>query len=412
MQRRVVITGLGPIAPVGIGKEAFWRSLIEGRSGITEISSFDASEFPSRIAGEVCDFDPAGFIEPREIKRMDRFCHFAVAATKLALEDAVLEIEPSMAEKVGVIVGVGVGGLKTLEEQHKVLLEKGPRKVSPFLVPMMICDLAAGYVSILTGAKGPNLCIVTACASSTHAIGEAYETIKRGAADICLTGGTEAGVTPLGVAGFCAARALSTRNDEPTKASRPFDAKRDGFVIAEGAGIVVLETLENALTRNAHVYAEIIGYGATGDAHHITAPAPDGEGAARAVQMALDEAGLPATAVDYINAHGTSTPYNDEFETTAIKKVFGKHAYELAISSTKSMTGHLLGATGAIELIACAMAIQTGVIPPTINLEYPDPLCDLNYTPNVAIKREVSVAMSNSFGFGGHNATLLIRKLT
>ncbi|MDI6892438.1 MAG: beta-ketoacyl-ACP synthase II [Actinomycetota bacterium] len=412
MQRRVVITGLGPIAPVGIGKEAFWRSLIEGRSGITEISSFDASEFPSRIAGEVCDFDPADFIEPREIKRMDRFCHFAVAATKLALEDAALGIEPSMAERVGVIVGVGIGGLKTLEEQHKVLLEKGPRRVSPFLVPMMISDLAAGYVSIFTGARGPNLCTVTACASSTHAIGEAYETIKRGAADICLTGGTEAAITPLGVAGFCAARALSTRNDEPTKASRPFDAKRDGFVIAEGAGIVVLETLENALARDAHVYAEIIGYGATGDAHHITAPAPDGEGAARAVQMALDEAGLPATAVDYINAHGTSTPYNDEFETAAIKKVFGKHAYELAISSTKSMTGHLLGATGAIELIACAMAIQTGIIPPTINLEYPDPLCDLNYIPNVAIKREVSVALSNSFGFGGHNATLLIRKLT
>lgn len=412
MQRRVVITGIGPITPIGIGKDAYWASLREGKSGIDKISSFDVSDFSSQIAGEVKDFNPADFIEEREIRRMDRFCHFAVAATELALKDANLEITPEIADRTGVIVGSGIGGIATLEAQHKLLLEKGPKRVSPFLVPMMICDLAAGYISIFTGAKGPNLCIVTACASSTHAIGEAYETIKRGAADICITGGTEAGVTPLGVAGFCAARALSTRNDEPQKASRPFDAKRDGFVIAEGAGILILETLERALARGAHIYGEMIGYSATGDAYHITSPAPDGEGAARAMQVALDEAKLSPEDIDYINAHGTSTLYNDEFETAAIKTVFGDYAYEVPISSTKSMTGHLLGATGAIELMACMFAIKHGIIPPTINLEYPDPLCDLNYVPNVAIKKETRVAMSNSFGFGGHNAAIIIQQFT
>lgn len=411
MNRRVVVTGIGPITPIGIGKDTYWQSLVEGKSGIDKISLFDASEYPSQIAGEVRDFEPKNFIDEREIRRMDRFCHFAVAAAQLALEDAKLKITPEIANETGVIIGSGIGGLGTLEAQHKILLEKGVKRVSPFLVPMMICDLAAGYVSISTGAKGINLCTVTACASGTHAIGEAFEAIKRGAIDICITGGTEAGVTPLGVAGFCAARALSTRNDEPQKASRPFDAKRDGFVIAEGAGILILETLESALSRDAHIYGEIVGYGATGDAYHITSPSPDGEGAARAIQQALDEVGLIAEDIDYINAHGTSTQYNDEFETMAIKNIFGDHAYKLLVSSTKSMTGHALGAAGAFELIACALVIKNGIVPPTINLEYPDPLCDLNYVPNKAVKKEIKCAMSNSFGFGGHNAAIIIRQL-
>ncbi|MEW6189482.1 MAG: beta-ketoacyl-ACP synthase II [Actinomycetota bacterium] len=411
MERRVAITGLGPVTPVGIGKEAYWQSLVMGKSGISEITHFDASEYPTRIAGEIRNFNSGDFMEPKEAKRMDRFTQFAIAATKLALDDAKLKITASIAERVGVVIGSGIGGLGTLEEQYKILLEKGPRRVSPYLIPMMICDLAAGQVSIFFGAKGPNACVVTACATSTHAIGDAFEMIKRGIADICIAGGSEACITPLGVSGFCACRALSRRNDEPTRASRPFDAERDGFVMSEGAGIVILETLESARSRGAHIYAEVVGYGLTGDAYHITAPSPTGEGAARSMRMALDEADLSPEQVDYINAHGTSTPYNDEFETMAIKKVFGKHAYELLVSSTKSMTGHLLGAAGAIELIACAMAIETGIVPPTINLEKPDPLCDLNYVPNVAVKRDVSVAMSNSLGFGGHNATLVIRRL-
>jgi len=410
VQRRIVITGLGPVTPIGIGKEAYWQSLVMGNSGISEITHFDASEYPTRIAGEIQDFDPTAFIEPKEAKRMDRFTQFAIAATKLALDDAKLKITPSIAERVGVVIGSGIGGLGTLEEQHKILLEKGPRRVSPYLIPMMICDLAAGQVSIFFGAKGPNTCVVTACAASTHAIGDAFEMIKRGITDICIAGGSEASITPLGISGFCACRALSRRNDEPTRASRPFDAQRDGFVMSEGAGIVILETLEGARSRGAHIYAEVVGYGLTGDAYHITAPSPTGEGAARSMQMALDEADLSPEQVDYINAHGTSTPYNDEFETMAIKKVFGKHAYELLVSSTKSMTGHLLGAAGAIELIACAMTIETGIVPPTINLEKPDPLCDLNYVPNIAVKSDVSIAMSNSLGFGGHNATLVIKR--
>jgi len=395
---------------VGIGKEAFWESLINGKSGIARITFFDVDDFSTQIAGEVKDFDPSKSIEVKEARRMDRFSQFAVAATKLALEDAELTIDDSIAERVGVIVGSGVGGLGTLEAQHKVLLEKGPRRVSPFLVPMMICNLAAGHVSIAFGAKGPNACTVTACASASHAIGDAYELIKRGAADICIAGGSEAAITPLSLAGFCAARALSTRNDEPTRASRPFDAERDGFVLGEGAGIVILETLESAEARGAHIYAEVVGYGMTGDAYHITAPSPQGEGAARAMQAALDEAGLEPSEVDYINAHGTSTPYNDEFETMAIKTVFCKHAYNLMVSSTKSMTGHLLGAAGGIEMIACALAIERGIIPPTINYEHPDSQCDLNYVPNIAIKKPVKVAMSNSLGFGGQNASLIIRK--
>jgi len=411
VQKRVVITGLGPITPIGIGKDVFWESLIKGKSGIGKITSFDADEFSSRIAGEVENFDPKDYVEAKEARRMDRFSQLGVASAKMALEDAGLAITNSNADRVGVIVGSGIGGLKTLEEQHKILLEKGPKRISPFLVPMMIPDMAVGNISIALGAKGPNFCTVTACASGTHAIGEAYEVIKRGAADVCIAGGTEAPITPLGVGGFCAARALSTRNDEPTKASRPFDAKRDGFVIAEGAGIVILETLENALNRNANIYAEMVGYGATGDAYHITLPAPRGEGAARAMQMAIDESNLDCKEIDYINAHGTSTLYNDEFETMAIKNVFGKHAYDLAVSSTKSMTGHTLGAAGGIEAIVCALAIEKHIIPPTINYEYPDPKCDLNYVPNQAIKKNITAAMSNSLGFGGHNASIIIKEL-
>ncbi|MBI4744518.1 MAG: beta-ketoacyl-ACP synthase II [Actinobacteria bacterium] len=409
MARRVVVTGLGVVSPIGTGKNDFWHSLINGKSGINKITRFDSADYTTQIAGEITDFNPVDFMENKDSKRMDRFAQFAVAAAKLAIEDAQLAINDSNADRTGVIVGSGIGGLSTLEEQHKVLLEKGPRKVSPFLVPMMISNLAAGYISIIFGARGPNSCIVTACASSSHAIGDAFEIIKRGAADICIAGGSEASITPLGVAGFCAARALSTRNDEPQKASRPFDAKRDGFVIAEGSGIVILEELETALKRKAHIYGEIIGYGMTGDAYHITAPAPEGRGASEAMKAALKEADLKPEEVDYINAHGTSTLYNDEFETKAIKNVFGEHAYKLAVSSTKSMTGHLLGAAGGIELIACALSIENDLIPPTINYENPDPACDLDYVPNNSRKRKVNVALSNSLGFGGHNATLIIK---
>lgn len=410
MNRRVVVTGLGTVSPVGIGKDDFWRALVAGESGIGKITAFDARDFASQIAGEVKDFDIADFIDNREARKMDRFSQLAIAASKLALEDSGLKIDSSNAERVGVIIGSGIGGLSTLEAQHEILLSKGPRRVSPFLVPMMICNMAAGQVSIVVGAKGPNSCTVTACASGSHAIGDAFELIKRGAADACVCGGSEACVTPIAVAGFSSMRALSTRNDEPQKASRPFDAKRDGFVIGEGAGIIILELLENALARGAHIYGEIVGYGMTGDAYHITAPSPEGEGAARAMEAALQEAQISPTEVDYINAHGTSTPYNDEFETMAIKKVFGKHAYRLAISSTKSETGHLLGAAGGIEMIACALALETSSIPPTINYEFPDPQCDLNYVPNIFLKKNVKTAMSNSLGFGGHNVSLVIKK--
>lgn len=410
MNRRVVVTGLGTVSPVGIGKDDFWRALVAGESGIGKITAFDARDFASQIAGEVKDFDIADFMDNREARRMDRFSQFAIAASKLALEDSGLKIDSSNAERVGVIIGSGIGGLSTLEAQHEILLTKGPRRVSPFLVPMMICNMAAGQVSIVVGAKGPNSCTVTACASGGHAIGDAFELIKRGAADACVCGGSEACVSPIAVAGFSSMRALSTRNDEPQKASRPFDAKRDGFVIGEGAGIVILELLENALARGARIYGEIVGYGMTGDAYHITAPSPEGEGAARAMEAALQEAQISPAEVDYINAHGTSTPYNDEFESMAIKKVFGEHAYRLAISSTKSETGHLLGAAGGIEMIACALVLETGSIPPTINYEFPDLQCDLNYVPNVFLKKNVEIAMSNSLGFGGHNVSLVIKK--
>lgn len=412
MSRRVVITGIGPISPNGQGKKDFWDALVQGRSGIDRIKSFDPSDYSSQIGGEVKGFDPLEYLEPKEVRRMDRFSHFAVAATQMALEDAGLKITPAIENRVGVIIGSGIGGLGTLEEQHKVMLEKGPSRVSPFLIPMMICNMAAGNVAMVFRAKGPNTCVVTACASSSHAIGDAYEIIKRGGADVCIGGGAEAGLTPFGLAGFCALRALSTRNDEPQKASRPFDVSRDGFVMGEGAGILILEELEFAKSRGAHIYCELAGYGASADAYHQTAPDPKGKGAARAMQMALDEAGISPGSVDYINAHGTSTPLNDEFETLAIKNVFGEHAYKLKVSSTKSMTGHLLGAAGGLEAIVCALAIENSIIPPTINLENPDPLCDLDYVPHKAVTQDVSIAISNSLGFGGHNATLLVKKFS
>lgn len=405
-----MITGVGPVSPNGIGKEDFWVALISGRSGIDRIKAFDVSDYPSQIGGEVEGFDPLAYLQPKDAKRMDRFSQFGVAATKLALDDAGLKITPEIEDRVGVIVGSGIGGLKTLEDQHKIFLERGPSRVTPFLIPMMICNMAAGNVAMLFKAKGPNTCVVTACATASHAIGDAYELIRRGKADACIAGGAEAGLTPFGLAGFCALKALSTKNDEPQKASRPFDAKRDGFVMSEGAGIVILEELGFAKKRGARIYCELAGYGASADAYHQTAPDPEGKGAARSMQMALDEAGIPPEEVDYMNAHGTSTPYNDEFETMAIKQVFGDHAFKLKISSTKSMTGHLLGAAGGLELIVCSLVIENGLIPPTINQEHPDPLCDLDYVPNKAVAQEVKVAMSNSLGFGGHNATLLVKK--
>jgi len=410
MGRRVVITGMGPLTSVGTGTEAFWLGLQQGKSGIGPITNFEPKGYTTTIAGEVANFNATEFMEAKEARRMDRFQQFAVGAASIALQDAGLEITPDIADTTGVIVGSGIGGLGSMEDQHQTLVDRGPRRVSPFIIPMMITDLAAGHISIVFGARGPNMCTVSACASSNHAIGEAYETIKRGIADVMITGGSEAPITPLGVAAFCAARALSTRNDEPHKASRPFDANRDGFVMAEGAGILIIEELNRAKDRGARIYAEIIGYGASGDAYHVTQPDPSGSGAIRSMKMAIDEAGMSLNEVDYINAHGTSTEVGDVAETIAIKNLFGEHAYKLLVSSTKSMTGHLLGAAGAVELIASALAIKDGVVPPTINLDNPDEQCDLNYVPKKAIEKDIKVALSNSFGFGGHNASLLIKK--
>jgi 3-oxoacyl-[acyl-carrier-protein] synthase II len=405
--RQVVITGLGVVSPVGNDKKEFFSSLINGISGIGRISLFDPSGYPSQIAGEVKNWQPLNFFDKRQARRLDRFTQFALVAARQAVEDADLNIGSHNSKEVGVIIGSGIGGLTTLEQQHKILLEKGSKRVSPFLIPMMIADLAAGEVAIYFGAKGPNFACVSACASSTHAIGEAYETIKRGAAEVIIAGGSEAPITPLSVAGFSSAKALSTRNDQPEKASRPFDASRDGFVIAEGAGILVLEELSYAVKRRARIYSEIVGYGATDDAYHITAPDSSGEGAASAMRIALND--LSLSDVGYINAHGTSTQANDKLETLAIKKVFGSQAKQLLISSTKSMTGHLLGATGAIEVIATVLAMRNKVIPPTINLDNPDPECDLNYVPNQAVKTGIDISLSNSFAFGGHNACLAIK---
>ncbi|MBP3400502.1 MAG: beta-ketoacyl-ACP synthase II [Selenomonadales bacterium] len=410
MMRRVVITGIGAITPIGIGKDAFWNALIEGKSGVGPITRFDVSEYTTKIAGEVSDFVVTDFIDKKEAKRMDRSTQYAVAASKLAIDDAKLDLEAEDRERIGVIIGTGIGGMEALYEQYKVLFAKGPGRISPFLVPMMIGNMASGMTSIRFGLQGPSSCVVTACATGTNSIGDAARAIKYGDADVMLAGGTEAPISPAALAGFGSMKALSTRNDEPERASRPFDKDRDGFVMGEGAGVIVLESLEHALARGAHIYAELAGYAYNSDAYHITAPAPGGVMAAKAMRQALKDGGIEPNEVDYINAHGTSTGLNDKNETMAIKEVFGDHAYELAVSSIKSMTGHLLGAAGGVECIAAAMSIDQGIIPPTINYETPDEGLDLNYVPNVAEKREVRVALSNSLGFGGHNATLALKK--
>jgi 3-oxoacyl-[acyl-carrier-protein] synthase II len=408
--RRVVVTGLGALTPVGNTAEEFWTSITQGRSGIGPITRFDTTEFSTRIAGEVRNFDPLAWVDKKEARRLDPFLQYAIAGAAMAVEDAALDPSRIEATRFGVLIGSGIGGITTLLDTHQVLLSKGPDRVSPFFIPMMIVNMASGLVSMRFGAKGPNSSVATACATGNHAIGDAFKLIQRGEADVMIAGGSEAIVVPLCIAGFSSLKALSTRNDEPTRASRPFDADRDGFVCGEGAGILILEALDHAQRRDARIYAELVGYGLTGDAHHMTAPDPEGDGAARAMAGALQDAGVASDAVGYINAHGTSTPYNDRFETMAIKRVFGDHAHRLAVSSTKSMTGHLLGAAGGIEAIATVLALHHGVLPPTINYETPDPECDLDYVPNQARKQDVEVAVSNAFGFGGTNATLVFRK--
>ena len=408
--KRVVITGVGLITPLGVGIENSWAGLMEGRSGVGRITHFDASAFHTQIAGEVEGFNPEDYIEPKEVKKMDRFIHFGMAASTMAMEDSGLKIDEHNAARVGVFVGAGMGGLPAIERYHKILLEKGPRRITPFFIPMLVINLAAGQISIKFGAKGPNSAVATACATGSHAIGDAFKVIERGDADAMIAGGTESVITMLGIGGFNAMKALSTRNHEPEKASRPFDKDRDGFVMGEGAGIVILEEISHAIRRGARIYAEIVGYGLSGDAYHITAPAPGGEGAARCMAMALKDGGVQPQQVDYINAHGTSTKHGDEVETAAVKTVFGDHAYKVAISSTKSMTGHLLGAAGGVEAVIAVMSIHRGLIPPTINLDDPDPECDLDYVPHSARTAEVGYALSNSFGFGGTNACLLFKK--
>ncbi|AYA75114.1 beta-ketoacyl-[acyl-carrier-protein] synthase II [Bacillus sp. Y1] len=407
-KKRVVVTGVGAVTPVGNNVETAWNNVLAGVSGVGPLTRLNADEYPAKVAAEVKDFQVEDFIDKKDARKMDRFTHYAVAAAKMAVEDSGLEINDSNSHNIGVWIGSGIGGMETFESQYETFLSRGYRRVSPFFVPMMIPDMATGQVSITLGARGFNSCTVTACATGTNSIGDAFKVIQRGDAVAMVTGGAEAPITKMSVAGFCANTALST-NPDPSKASRPFDLNRDGFVIGEGAGIVVLEELEHALARGAKIYAEIVGYGATGDAYHITAPAPGGEGGARAMKMAINDAGLNVNEVDYVNAHGTSTDYNDRFETLALKEVFGEHAYKLAVSSTKSMTGHLLGAAGGVEAIFSVLAIKEGMIPPTINYETPDPECDLDYVPNEARKQEVQVAMSNSLGFGGHNATIVFK---
>jgi len=410
LKRRVVVTGMGMVSPLGMGVEKTWNALIQGKSGVGRITRFDSAGFDTQIAAEVKDFAPENFMDKKEARRMDIFIQYALAAAVMAMEDSQFKITPQNAERVGVVVGAGLGGLTTIESFHKVLLEKGPGRISPFFIPMLIVNEAPGHISMRFGAKGPNSSVVTACATGNHNIGDAWKVIQRGDADAILTGGVESTITPLAVGGFNAMKAISTRNNEPEKASRPFDKDRDGFVMGEGGGIILLEEMEHALNRGAKIYAEIVGYGLTGDAYHITAPAPDGEGAARCMAMALRDAGIRPEEVDYINAHGTSTEYNDLYETIAIKTVFKEHARKLPVSSTKSMTGHLLGGAGGVESIFTVLTIFQGVIPPTINYETPDPNCDLDYVPNVARKAEVRVALSNSFGFGGTNAVLVFKK--
>ncbi|MDQ0194992.1 beta-ketoacyl-ACP synthase II [Paenibacillus wynnii] len=409
MSHRVVVTGMGVVTSLGKDLETFWDNLMNGKSGVSLVEAFDVSDYTTRIASSVKDFDAEERFGRKEARKMDRFVQFAVAAGEEALKDSGLTIgEDIDAERIGVSVGSGIGGLGTWEDQHNLLLEKGPKRVSPFFIPMMIANMGSGQLSINLGAKGPNTTQVTACATGSHSIGESYRFIQRGDADAMICGGAEATIRPTGMAGFCAMRAMSTRNEEPEKASRPFDVDRDGFVMGEGAGILVLESLEHAVKRGARIYAEVIGYGLSGDAHHMTEPDPDG--AARCMKMAIRDAGIAPEEIDYINAHGTSTPVGDRSETTAVKKALGDHAYKVAISSTKSMTGHLLGAAGGVEAIICGLSLQKGMIAPTINLDNQDPECDLDYVPNVPRKADLNIVMSNSFGFGGHNATVILKK--
>jgi 3-oxoacyl-[acyl-carrier-protein] synthase II len=417
-RRRVVVTGLGALTPLGNTAEEFWAGLVQGRSGIGPITKFDAHakdahgayRYPTRIAGEIRNFDPLSFVDKKEARRLDPYLQYAVASAVMAVQDAGIDVDKVDSARFGVIVGSGIGGITTLLDGEHILQEKGPERVSPFLIPMLIVNMASGLISMRFGAKGPNTSVVTACATGNHAIGDAFKVIQRGDADLMIAGGAEAIIVPLTMAGFCAMKAMTNRNDDPPRASRPFEADRDGFVPSEGAGIVVLEALEHARHRDARIYAEIVGYGASADAHHMTAPDPEGDGALRAMAGAVRDAGLEPPAIDYINAHGTSTPYNDKFETIAIKRLFGEHAGRLAVSSTKSMTGHLLGAAGGVEAIATTLALHHGILPPTINYETPDPECDLDYIPNQARKQDVEVALSNAFGFGGTNATLAFKK--
>lgn len=410
-KNRVVITGLGIISPVGNGVVSFWHSLKEGKGGVGPLISFDAATFDSRIAAEVKAFDPAAYgMNTKDVKRMDKFGQYAVASAKEAIESSGLALDKEDCDRIGVLIGSGIGSLHTIEVQHKIMLDKGASRMSPFLIPMLIVNEASGQVAITFGLKGPNSCVATACASGSHAIGDAYRILERGDADVMVCGGTESCITATGVGGFCALKALSARNDQPQKASRPFDRDRDGFVIGEGCGLVVLETLEHAKKRNAPIIAEIAGYGMSCDAYHMTAPNPNGDGAARAMKAAIKDAGISAEDIDYVNAHGTSTKLNDKIETLSMKIALGTHAKKVMVSSTKSMTGHLLGAAGGVEFVACCLSIRDGVVPPTINYEYPDPDCDLDYVPNTARKVNVDVCMSNSLGFGGHNASLIVRK--
>ncbi|HEY7170012.1 MAG TPA: beta-ketoacyl-ACP synthase II [Vicinamibacterales bacterium] len=408
--RRVVVTGIGLVSSLGIGTEANWKALISGRSGVGTITKFDASQFATRIAGEVRGFDPLGWIEKKDVKKMDVFIQYAIAASQFAMDDSALQVTPANAPRVGVFIASGIGGFTTIEREHRALLEGGPRKISPFFIPSAIINLAAGQVSIRYGAKGPNSATCTACSASAHAIGDAYEIIRRGAADVMIAGGSEAAITPMGIGGFGALRALSTRNNEPQRASRPFDKDRDGFIVGEGAGVLILEEFERARQRGSKIYAELVGYGMSADAYHITAPSEDGDGAFRVMRTAIESAGILPDQVAYINAHGTSTPQGDSLETLAIKRCFGEHARKLAVSSTKSMTGHLLGAAGGLEAGITALAVHHQTVPPTINQEIPDPQCDLDYVPNKCRSLPITYALSNSFGFGGTNAALLFKR--
>jgi 3-oxoacyl-[acyl-carrier-protein] synthase II len=410
LSRRVVVTGIGLVSPVGIGAAANWEALMAGHSGVGRITKFDVTRFAAQIAGEVKGFDPLQFVDKKDVKKMDVFVQYAIAASEFAMNDAKLQVSPEQAPRVGVFIASGIGGFTSIEREHKALLDGGPRKISPFFIPSAIINLAAGQVSIRFGAKGPNSATCTACAASAHAIGDAWEIIRRDDADVMIAGGSEAAITPMGIGGFAAMRALSTRNDEPSRASRPFDKERDGFIMGEGAGVVILEELEHAKRRSAPIYAELVGYGMSADAFHITAPSEDGDGAVRVMAMAIRKAGIGPADVNYINAHGTSTPYNDKLETLAIKKCFGEHANKLAISSTKSMTGHLLGAAGGLEAGITALAVYHQAVPPTINLDNPDPECDLDYVPHRSRPMRILYALSNSFGFGGTNGALLFKR--